>query len=540
MLLHGDVIDRYRILAHIADGGMAAVYLAERDGPGTFRKQVALKVIHRHLMNDRSFVQMFADEAQIAARLHHPNIVQTFDLVQTRYHLAIAMEYAPGLPAAALLPGERQALGIEVSSELVAYVGAEVAAGLEHAHTLADAAGDPLNVVHRDISPSNIHIGFDGRIRIVDFGVARARGRLSSTSTGTLKGTLPYVAPEQLARGEPSPRSDIWSLGVVLWELCAGRRLFRRETEAETAHAVVTAEIAPLGSVRPGFPTALGAAIGKALERDPARRWESAAQMERLLREALPTRIGSVREPLVAALGPHRARHVAELQAILDPPDEPSISAEVGPPAETSTSFGDDVRSKSGPGGWGVGEGRRHTDRDDDETPTPMAVPDIPRVRHTRRTGWLAFVGIATGGLVFLMAHDAGDRSPSPVLRPRAATTRAAPAGASSVPRRVSVEITSAVPDAGAFLDGARLGPLPVRTLVESDRRDHVLRVEAPGHRPEIRTLSLGTPVQLRVDPEPLEDPDDRIASSPREPRTPPAVRRSKLRGLMFHEDPYR
>ncbi|MBI2896779.1 MAG: serine/threonine protein kinase [Deltaproteobacteria bacterium] len=517
-LLHGDVIDRYRILAHIADGGMAAVYLAERDGPGRFRKQVALKVIHRHLMRDRSFVQMFADEAQIAARLHHPNIVQTFDLVQTNEHLAIAMEYVPGLPASVLLPEDKLALGLHVSPELIAYLGAEVAAGLEHAHTLTDAAGEPLNVVHRDISPANVHIGFDGRIRIVDFGVARARGRLTSTSTGMLKGTLPYIAPEQLARGQPSPQSDLWSLGVVLWELAAGRRLFRRETEAETAHAVISVEVPPLGTIRPGFPTTIGAAIERALERDPARRWPSAAQMESLLRDALPSRIEPVRAPLVEALAPHRDRNLAEIHSILDAPDDPSVSVEVNAGSDEPSSLFDPA-----------------------EEPTPMAVPDIPRVRHARRTGWLAAVGLGVGGLVFLVAHGGGDGG-----RPHSSGRRT-----TTAIERVSLEVSSGARGADAFLDDVRLGSLPVRTLVERDRAAHLLRVEAPGHLPEVRRVPLDAPVRLRIDLDPVASNDPPAGVAPRgkspESRSPGArptkvatKRPGRLRGLIFHEDPYR
>ena len=523
LLLHGDRVGRYRILTHVADGGMAAVYLAELDGPSAFSKQVALKVIHRHLRADASFTRMFMDEARIAARLHHPNIVQTFDLVQDEDFLAIAMEYAPGFPASSLLPESARPLGIEVQPELVAYIGAEAAAGLHHAHTLTDTQGDPLCIVHRDVSLANVHVGFDGRVRVVDFGIARARGRLSTTGQGLVKGTFAYVAPEQFSGGEPTPPSDVWSLGVVLWELLAGRRLFRHDTEADTARAVMSAPIPPVETLRHDFPLGLGVAIHRALERDPAKRWQSAKELEERLREILPAKIEAVREPLLTALAPHREAHFDELRALIDVDEVVAI--------ESSSERREPTDEQSTP--------RPMPDRGTPPTAdeTPMAAADL-RIPLERRRGVFALGGLAAVVLAVVLAFAlGGSQEARPPARARpAAVARPAPPPAAPAPpvepARVSLDLTSGAPGAQAFLDGESLGALPVSTLVERDAGEHVLRVEAEGRQPVERRIALDSPVRLAIDLEPTPTPPT--------PSGPPRAPRRWRKNLTFDTNVYR
>ncbi|MBI2897754.1 MAG: protein kinase [Deltaproteobacteria bacterium] len=308
---------------------MASVYLAELEGPGTFHKHVALKVIHPHLRRDPTFVRMFGDEALIAARLHHPNIVQTFDLVESNGHLAIAMEYAPGLPVSALRNGHL----IDPGAELVAYIGAEAAAALDHAHNLTDALGHPLHIVHRDVSSSNVQIGLDGRVRLVDFGIARASDCAVMTTAGMIKGTLAYIAPERFTTGAATPQTDVWSLGVVLWEVLARRRLFRRPTDADTAAAVLMDEVPPLLQIRPEIPAKVSAVVHRAIERDPARRFASAAELESALRQHHPAKIEEVLEPLRAALAPFRQDQLGRVRRLLGrgEPEAGTVTASPSP-----------------------------------------------------------------------------------------------------------------------------------------------------------------------------------------------------------------
>lgn len=503
---------------------MATVYLAELDGPSAFSKQVALKVIHRHLMADESFTRMFVDEARIAARLHHPNIVQTFDLVQNADYLAIAMEYAPGFSASALLPDGPRRLELRVEPELVAYIGAEAAAGLHHAHTLTDTQGDALCIVHRDISLANVHIGFDGRVRIVDFGIARARGRLSTTGHGLVKGTFSYVAPEQFSGAEPTPQSDVWSLGVVLWELLAGRRLFRRDTEADTARAVLSSPIPGVETLRHDFPLALGIAIHRALERDPAKRWSTAKELEERLREVLPAKIETVREPLLVALAPHREAHFDELRTLLE---EGDVEDEPGDGHAGSVR----VQSEAGP----------LDSRAPAADETPMAAANLPAGPPQRRRGALAAGGLAASVLALAIAvmwGQGGEPSrpapTTPVRRAATASERPSPANtpAPSEPARVTLEVTSSVPGARVLLDGEHLGDAPVRTLVPRDAGEHLVRVEADGREPVERRVPLDRPVQLAL------DPTEAVPSTPADAR--PRPHRRWRRNLTFDTNVYR
>jgi len=281
---------RYQLCCELATGGMATVYLARAEGPGGFDKIVALKRIHPHLAREPEFVEMFLDEARLAARIQHPNVCGVFDFGQASGTYYIAMEYLLGetlqtvLARIARRPAfERPARWLELAALLVS----EAAEGLHAAHELRDDKGELLNVVHRDVSPPNLFVGYDGIVKVVDFGIARARNRMHATTAGTIKGKYTYMAPEQASRGELDRRADVWSLGVVLWELLTCRRLFRRDREAETIMAVCTLPIPRPSEVDPTVPAELDAIVMRALTREIAGRYATAREMGRDLRRFL-------------------------------------------------------------------------------------------------------------------------------------------------------------------------------------------------------------------------------------------------------------
>lgn len=280
------VVGRYEILKHLATGGMAEVYLAIQRGLHGFARPVVIKRILPHLACDRDFVQMFLDEARLAARLHHPNIVQILDLGSEDGEYFIAMELLEGENLAEL------ALLAEVDQEtpfpplLAAAIGAEVAEGLEYAHTLQDASGNPLHLVHRDVSPQNIVVLWSGEVKIIDFGVARAASQLHATDAGVRKGKLHYMSPEQCQNKAVDARTDVFALGVVLWELLAGERLRKGDSEGAVVWAITAVEPPPLAAFRP-VPPDLTAVVEKALEKDPACRFQSTGEMAAALRDCL-------------------------------------------------------------------------------------------------------------------------------------------------------------------------------------------------------------------------------------------------------------
>jgi len=285
-------IGRYELCFELASGGMASVYLARIDGVSGFEKLVALKRIHRHLAKQKGYVDMFLDEARIASRITHANVCSVFDFGEADGEHYIAMEYLVGEPLSRLMSRAARDQNQRRSPLLplrMARIIADACEGLHAAHELKDANGDLLHVVHRDVSPRNLFVTYDGAVQVVDFGIASASQRLHHTSTGQLKGTFAYMAPEQLAARPIDRRVDIWALGVALWEMLAVKRLFKRDTTANTIHSVLYDEIQPPSDYRFQVPEELDRIVLKALQRDPKARWRTAREMGQALRQFLGT-----------------------------------------------------------------------------------------------------------------------------------------------------------------------------------------------------------------------------------------------------------
>jgi serine/threonine protein kinase len=266
-------LGRYEVKASIGEGGMAAVYLGrstDEDKP-----VVALKVIRPEYARDLAFVAMFLDEAKLTSRLNHPNIVKVYEQASDGGHLFIAMELLFGQSLASVWEAAERTKR-KLPHEVVAWIGARVADALQHAHELKDDQGVPQEVVHRDINPSNIFITYGGHVKIIDFGLAKAVDRLTSTAFGVVKGKLAYMSPEQVGGQGVDRRADIFSLGTTLWEITCDRRLFKCERDVETMQKVQAAEVPDPKSIVPGYPPALAAILGRALAREREARYQSA------------------------------------------------------------------------------------------------------------------------------------------------------------------------------------------------------------------------------------------------------------------------
>lgn len=285
--VHAEPFGPYVLQRELASGGMATVYEATRVGDQGFVRRVAIKRIHPHLARDRAFVDMFLDEARIAARITHPNVCQVVDYGRIDGVSFLAMEFLHGKSLGQVFAAlaHRATRGSD-HVRFVASVVLEAAEGLHAAHELTDESGSPLDVVHRDVSPQNLFLTFDGEVKVVDFGIASARDKTHHTQTGEIKGKLAYMAPEQMA-GSVDRRSDVWALGIVLWEALALRRLFKRNSQAETVIAVERDVIAPPSSARPELTGALDAVTLEALARDVEARFPSARALATALTQAL-------------------------------------------------------------------------------------------------------------------------------------------------------------------------------------------------------------------------------------------------------------
>ena len=283
-------IGRYRLCFELASGGMASVYLARAEGSPGFQKLVALKRIHPHLADEKDYVEMFLDEARIASRITHANVCSVFDFGEAGGEYFIAMEYLVGEPLSRVhrrvLSNADQRCSPLMPARMARVI-AQACEGLHAAHELQDADGESLHVVHRDVSAENLFVTYDGATQVVDFGIAHASQRVHHTEAGQVKGTFPYMAPEQMTAAVVDRRVDVWALGAVLWELLALRRLFLRDTDVKTMYAVLSGEIRPPSDHRSGVPTALDEIVMKALQRNPDERWQSAREMGKALERFL-------------------------------------------------------------------------------------------------------------------------------------------------------------------------------------------------------------------------------------------------------------
>ena len=274
--LLGKRLGKYEILALLALGGTAEIYLARIGGTNGFEKYVVIKCLHDHLADDTDFVQMFLDEARLAAQLDHSNVVQTFELGEHENRYYMVLEFLAGLSLAMVVrrAGERLSGG-KLPVPLTLNISAQACAGLHYAHDRL-SNGKPLNIVHRDISPQNLVISFEGVVKVVDFGIARAEMRETKTKAGTIKGKFAYMSPEQCVANNVDRRTDVFALGTILWELLTGKRLFKRSSPYETYQAVIECKVPAVSSINHEVDPAIDAIIAKAVAKDKDARFPTA------------------------------------------------------------------------------------------------------------------------------------------------------------------------------------------------------------------------------------------------------------------------
>ena len=283
----GDKVGDYEIVARLKSGGMATLFLGRRMGASGFSKHVAIKVVHPHLAEDPSFVQMFVDEAMLSARIQHPNVVHVEELREVDGNHFLVMEYVSGCSLAQLLR-ELAKRERRLSPQLAVHIAVRVADGLHAAHELRSPDGSSLGVVHRDVSPENVLLAWEGHVKLIDFGVAKARFRSVQTTGAFLKGKIRYMAPEQATGQHIDRRSDIYALGVVLWEMLTMQRLFDADNDLALLEAVRNPRVVAPSYVVPDLPRELDRAVMQALQPMPSQRHQSAQQLRRELADAMP------------------------------------------------------------------------------------------------------------------------------------------------------------------------------------------------------------------------------------------------------------
>ncbi len=575
-------LDRYELLFRFAAGGMAEVFVARQRGEGGFLRPVAVKRMLPALAEEPRFVDMFLDEARLAALVQSPYVVPTLDCGKDEEGSPyIVMELVVGLSLSQALRGsiERKA---PVPPEIMVEIIAQTALGLYDAHHARTPTGQALEIVHRDVSPQNVLVGVDGRARLTDFGVARALERVSRTTTGEVKGKLSYFSPEQARMEAVDQRSDIFALGVVAWEVLALERLFSRDNPMAAIQAVLHERIPDVRELNPDVPEKLAKAVAKALERDLSARYQTAREFAEDLRASVgspasPTVVGQwIEQAGGARLAAFRKR-IEQAFAATSPTSEVRPIAES--PSKPSASVGGGSGSGSERGLFGngtplsnvVGQLRTVPDKVPDEgtdTQVRLATPaqqslersiaiDLASVVSTpaeraapaRRGPPVALLAGVVAGLLLAVVvgvYYSGGTSPAspaspvaaappvaPVEAPAVPSAAPLPSASPSVPSGVAPPLLEGTAPSVAETDGRRRGSAP--RVIEPSPQVAPRRTGEPRLDEEPQQPAAGeTPVAVRPEPEPTrtepEPPRPVVSEPPPAEPTPADPPPSRLR----------
>ncbi len=571
-------LGKYVLLALIGHGGMGEIFLAKRPGPAGFEKLLVIKRILPNLVRNPEFVEMFLDEARVAARLNHPNVVQVHEVGKEDGHYYMAMDYVDGQSLSRVV---RESIRKNrfPQPEFFARVMSYTLEGLHHAHSLADHTGQALNIVHRDVSPQNIMITYDGGVKLLDFGIAKARTRIVQTQTGAIKGKYSYMSPEQCWGKPLDARSDVFAAGIILYEVCTGRRLFKSDSDLATMKKI-TEEPVPLPrSVNPHLPPTLEAVILKALEKDPDQRYQSAEAFRNDLEEFLSSRtsrLGSVelgrfmKEIFADQIATQR-RSIQEVlagTAHLDTPlvdEDESSSVRFQPDDGQTAAVGSGKRRARSSGS---GQPRRRTPSVpgapigggnvilDGGSTLSVAVGEQTAGRATsdRRSAGPAVALIlgllVAGGLGFYLWRTSVETGPGPTATtPSAAPKLAASAGAAggeskavaqlpatpapapspaarpAPEAKASLEVHTDPPGAAIFVDGTDTGlrtPATVAGLAVGDRK---IRLALDGYLEHGETWNARPGAERSLKITLAKKPEPAVATPRKEPTARPSKR---------------
>jgi serine/threonine-protein kinase len=481
----------YRVITKLGQGGMANAFLALNEGPGGFRKLSVVKQLRLDLCNDPEFVTMFLEEARIAALLHHPNVVQTHEVGAEDGVPFMAMEYLQGQA----FSRARRRLPVRLHLRVIA----EVLNGLHYVHELMDLRGKPLGVVHRDISPSNLFLTYDGGVKVLDFGIAKVAGSQVDARGRGFKGKISYVAPEQIRTTDVDRRADIFSVGVLLWEALAGRSLAPRDqTEAQVMRNRVMGLEPSIDEVAPRAPAALRDVCNTAMALDPDRRFSTARQF----RDALEVAVGKIPTgPCTELASTMSALFKAERKAIDDAIAKTISGDDEAGDAVAALGTWNAFTSKSKSPPYGASSISSHGDRGSMSAQAAARHP-APTVRNHNRSLSAVVIGVtvfATVGAYFVYAVSSSDPSPAKVAssppRPSEVASSALPIpdAAPSVELRISVKPRHAT----LTLDGQELAGNPYVSRGIVAEGEHELVAEAPGYETLRRRFRLDDDLDL-------------------------------------------
>jgi serine/threonine protein kinase len=491
-------LGKYRLIAELGHGGMAEVFLAVVRGPAGFNKLVVIKQIRPQLAEDPEFLGMFLDEARLAARLSHPNVVQTNEVGQEGERYFISMEYLEGQPLNRILHRLQKTGGLALP--LHVKILSDVLAGLHHAHDLADYDGTPLGVVHRDVTPHNVFVTYDGQVKVVDFGIAKALNSSSETRTGVLKGKVAYMAPEQ-ARGERvDRRADIFSVGVMLWEAAIGRRLWKGVPDIAILQRLLSGGIPSPRSIKPEVPEELEAIILKALAHQRDDRYATALDLQTALDDYLEVRgdrvhTRDVGKAIMAAFEADRAKikGIIDEQLRVKTAGRPSGLPIIDPPTASNSTRTGDLGTESDASSGKVESVGTASYTGPSALFASSASTSADGSRGRR--GLLVAAALAGGAVLAAVVafwQIGRTREPAPPVSVASPVVTAAvsPSGAPAI-LTVEISVAANPPEAKVFLDEKLLAGNPAKATMPKDGMAHQVRIVAEGYATKVDIITF-------------------------------------------------
>jgi serine/threonine protein kinase len=509
----GSISSKYHLLMELGRGGTAVVHAALARGLGGFSKLVVLKITRSEIADHPHAVPMFLNEARVSARMNHPNVVQVYEVVEDQGLPVIVMEYLEGQSLAMILrrlAGSSESQPQEGAAAKRQHWGLSVLCkaleGLHYAHSLTDFSGRPLGIIHRDVTPHNIFVTYDGQVKLLDFGIAKLNASTTHTNAGVIKGKLAYMPREQIDGSTVDCRADIFALGVIMWELVAGQRMWGALSDATLMKHLLCNDIPRLRHAKPDVDPEIERIVGKAVAAEPAQRYASAHELLTTLTNYLESHGGVASQSAIAEIV---NRSCADLRA----QSKQRLERELAKFSHSADRSWDEVPAEfTGSGSRAVPDKIRALRPvegqalHDTVTRTGFAGQTHSNLPPRRRYGRTTLFGI--GGIALMMLGAWIASQVSPVLQhemasaPAAASASGVPTTPTPAPIRLALRASPA--QAVLYLDGVRLESNPYARSMPSDQSEHELRVLADGFTPIVRSLRLDADIELRLSLEQL------------------------------------